>query len=238
MNSIKKSNNLSVVIPIYKEKKNIEILTKSIRKHILNINFEIIFVDDNSPDGSNIVLNKLKLKYKNFRPIIRKNKKRDLTQSCFDGIKISKFENILIMDGDLQHNPKYIPILFKKFKNENADFAVATRDILFGKNPGLKLFRRLFSIILIIFTKLITTKTKDPMSGFFIFKKNLFEKNKKFFFGKGYKILLDLMIGSGKKIKVVDHNIIFEKRGNEKSKMDIGILLLLLKFYLYYFVRG
>ena len=99
------NNKVSIIIPALNEEKNIQLLTKKIFKNLKKIKFEIIFVDDNSNDQSKLVLFKLSNKYKVFNPIIRK-KKRDLTQSCFDGIKKSKYQNILIMDADLQHDPK------------------------------------------------------------------------------------------------------------------------------------
>ena len=170
---------ISIIIPIYKEKKNIIELTNRIRKNLKSKIYEIIFVDDNSNDGTKKILQELKKKYKNFNFIVRK-KKRDLTQSCFDGIEKSKYELILIMDGDLQHNPKYIPKLLNIYNTRNADIVIATRDLLYGKNPGLNYFRRLFSIALIgLFSILIGSKSKDPMSGYFLFKKKIYKRNKK-----------------------------------------------------------
>ena len=105
--------NLSIIVPILNESNNIQYLTDKIIKNLININYEIIFVDDNSIDNSHKILRKLQKKYKFFKPIFRKEK-RDLTQSCFDGIKKSKFKNILIMDGDMQHDPRYILPMFNK----------------------------------------------------------------------------------------------------------------------------
>jgi dolichol-phosphate mannosyltransferase len=77
---------LSIVIPVLNESNNIQNLTNKIIYNLKKINFELIFVDDNSIDKSAKILNILKKKYKFFKPIFRK-KKRDLTQSCFEGIK-------------------------------------------------------------------------------------------------------------------------------------------------------
>ena len=228
---------ISIIIPIYKEKKNIIELTNRIRKNLKSKIYEIIFVDDNSNDGTKKILQELKKKYKNFNFIVRK-KKRDLTQSCFDGIEKSKYELILIMDGDLQHNPKYIPKLLNIYNTRNADIVIATRDLLYGKNPGLNYFRRLFSIALIgLFSILIGSKSKDPMSGYFLFKKKIYKRNKKKYFGKGYKILADILYNSSKNLKIIDYNIEFGHRLKNKSKMSFKILIILLEFLFKTFVK-
>ena len=164
---------LSIIIPIFNEANNIEKLNDKIKKNLSSINFEIIFVDDNSLDNSKKVLKKLKREYRFFNPIFR-NKKRDLTQSCFDGIKKSRYRNILIMDGDLQHDPKYIPKMINLYQKNSLDIVVGSRPLIKGPNNGLSETRRLASKILIYFFLVFNIKTSDPMSGYFLFKKKLF----------------------------------------------------------------
>ena len=223
--------NLSIIIPVLDESNNIEKLTYRIIKYLKKYNYEIIFVDDNSKDNSKVILEKLKNKYNFFNPIFRK-KNRDLTQSCFDGIKKSKFEFILIMDGDLQHDPKYIPKMADLMKNNN-DIVIGARPLVKGPNAGLSETRRLVSKILIYLFSIFRINTSDPMSGFFLFKKKLFKKNQKNLFGKGFKILADLLINSEKKLKTVDYFITFKRRYSDKSKMGLKILLILVQFYFF-----
>ena len=224
------NSKISIVIPALNEEKNIKPLTKQIIKSLKNIKFEIIFVDDSSVDKSKSVLLTLSKKYKFFNPLLRK-KNRDLTQSCFDGIEKSKYSNILIMDADLQHNPKYIPMILKVFNN-NKDIVVGARKLTSGKNKGLSEFRRFASVILIFLFKIFNIKTSDPMSGFFIFKKKLYKKNKKYYFGKGFKILADILINSRDKLETTDVYIDFNRRYESESKMSFKILLILIQFYL------
>ena len=225
---------LSLVIPILNEEKNIIPLTKKIIQNLKKIKYEIIFVDDGSIDNSRLKLKALKKKYKFFRPILR-NKKKDLTQSCFDGIRRSKFENILVMDGDLQHDPKYIKKMFKIYKKYDLDIVIGSRKLLSGKNQGLSELRRFTSIMLIYFFRIFKIKTNDPMSGFFIFKKNFFFLNKRNLYNKGFKILLNLLYSTKKTMKIYEQTIVFEKRFNNKSKMNYKVLYHIIISIFYYF---
>ena len=226
-----KNISISLVIPILNEEKNINILTNKITKSLKKIKHEIIFVDDNSDDNSKEILKILKRKKKNFKPIFRINKKRDLTQSCFEGIVKSKYENILIMDGDLQHDPKYIPKMLDLKQSKSFDIVVGARKLINGPNQGLSETRRLASIILIKLFQIFNIKTSDPMSGFFLFNKKVYKNNKKRYFGKGFKILSDILINSEEKLRVKDIYINFKRRYESTSKMNYKILLILIHFY-------
>lgn len=221
---------LTIIIPILNEEKNIIPLTNKLRKELKNINYEIIFVDDNSNDKSRKILQNLKSKFSFFKPILR-NKDRDLTQSCFDGIKFSKYKNILVMDGDMQHDPKYIKRMLNQFIKHKVDVVVGARKLNIN-NKGLSETRRFASNILIFLFKIFKIKTTDPMSGFFLFKKEIYYKNEKNYFGKGFKILADILINSKYKLKTKDLFIDFKRRHKSKSKMNYKILLILIYFYL------
>lgn len=226
---------ISIVIPALNEEKNIKPLTLRIIKVLKKTKFEIIFVDDNSTDQSKKILLALSKKYKFFNPVLRK-KNRDLTQSCFDGIKKSKYQNILILDADLQHDPKYIPQMSKEFY-KGKDVVIGARKLTSGKNKGLSETRRFASVFLIFLFKIFNIQTKDPMSGFFLFKKDIYLKNKNRFFGKGFKILADLLINSKAKLKTKDVFIDFNRRYESESKMNFKILLILIQFYIVSLMR-
>ena len=224
-------NKLSLVIPVLNEEKNILPLTNKIIQNLTKIKYEIIFVDDSSRDKSRQILKELKKKYKFFRPILR-NKKRDLTQSCFEGIRKSVYKNILIMDGDLQHDPKYIKKMLNIYNKYNLDIVIGSRKLLDGKNKGLSDTRRFASILLIYLFGIFKIETNDPMSGFFLFRKKIYHENKKFYFGKGFKILADFLINSKQNLKTRDITIDFNRRYNSESKMSFRVLFILIQFYL------
>ena len=160
-------NKFSIILPVLNEEKNIEKLIFLIRKYLKGYIFEIIFIDDNSLDKTRDIIEKYiskKIKY-----ILRRSN-HDLTLSCFLGIKKSKYKNIIIMDSDLQHDPKYLPKIINLYFLKKLDFVVAVRN--FNEDQGLGLIRRFSSIFLsYIFNYFLGHRVSDPMSGFFMFKK-------------------------------------------------------------------
>ena len=228
---------LSIIIPIFNECKNLRKLTKLLKFNLKIKNYEVIFVDDDSFDGSLDVLKDIKKKNKKFHFILRKDKPRDLTKSCFLGIKKSKFQNILIMDGDLQHDPKDINKLINSFKKNSPDLVVGSRNLFNSENRGLGFLRLNASKLLILIVKLLLgEKTTDPMSGFFLFKKDLLKKTKNL--NKvGYKILLDIIYSSDSSIKIVDVDINFKTRKTGHSKMNLMVLIKLLYVIILKFLK-
>ena len=133
------------------------------------------------------------------------------------------------MDGDLQHKPSDIKKFLNIFNKNNPDIIVGSRDLFKDKKHNLNILRLLASRILIIVVNLLLgKKTSDPMSGFFMFKKNIFLRSQKKLIKKGYKILLDLLYVKDQKAKVIDLKINFNSRMRGKSKMSTKILFYLI----------
>ena len=216
----------TIVIPVYNEAKNLKILIPKIYKQLKNEKFELIVVDDNSNDETLRTLKKFRKK--NFHHLIRKTE-RDLSKSCILGFKKARYKNIIVMDGDLQHKPSDLKRILYVYFKYNPDIAVGTRDLFKIKKHNLNFLRLLASRILILIVNLLLgNKTSDPMSGFFVFKKKIFQKSEKKMIKKGYKILLDLLYIKNQNVKVVDVNINFDSRMKGKSKMNLKILLYLI----------
>ena len=216
----------TIVIPVYNEAKNLKILIPKIYKQLKNEKFELIVVDDNSNDGTLRTLKKFRRK--NFHHLIRKTE-RDLSKSCILGFKKARYKNIIVMDGDLQHKPSDLKKILYVYFKYNPDIAVGTRDLFKIKKHNLN-FLRLFAsrILILIVNLLLGNKTSDPMSGFFVFKKKIFQKSEKKMIKKGYKILLDLLYIKNQNVEVIDVNINFDSRMKGKSKMNLKILLYLI----------
>jgi dolichol-phosphate mannosyltransferase len=229
-----KKKAVSIVIPTLNEALNLEILVSKINQYLKKYIYEIIIIDDNSVDGSKEVLSKLKKRNRHLKFYIR-NKNPDLSQSCQLGFKMSRFNNIIVMDGDLQHDPKYLPSMINLFFLKNNDFLIATRN--FSKEIIVQP-RFILSFILVkIINFLLGYRAKDPMSGFFIFKKSIYLKNQIRLYGLGFKILFDLLYVERDLLLIKEFPFKFNNRKYHKSKMNLKILYVLLKMIVYYSIR-
>ena len=221
-------NSFSIVLPVLNEEKNIHKLIFLINKNLTGFRYEIIFVDDNSKDNTKKVI-----KYyvsKNIKYYLRK-KNNDLTLSCFLGIKKSQYRNIIIMDSDLQHHPKYLPKMINIYLKKNADFVVAVRN--FKKDMELGTIRKYTSICLsFTFNFFLGHRVSDPMSGFFMFKKIIYNKHKNILYGKGWKILADLIYNK-KNFLIEELQIKFFRRLQNKSKMNFKVLVNIIKLFFF-----
>tara|TARA_B100001057_G_scaffold501033_1_gene619864 strand:+ start:2334 stop:3038 length:705 start_codon:yes stop_codon:yes gene_type:complete len=227
----------SIIIPIFNENKNIVSLLRKIISSNRYLKYEIIIIDDSSTDGSQNVIEKF-IKKKSYIKLIKRTKyPRDLSLSCIKGFEKSKNKLILVMDGDGQHHPKYIRQMIKKMNNQNLDFVIGTRNLFSKKFEGLSFLRKKSSqLIIILINFLFGNITKDPMSGFFIFRKKIYLENKHKLYKKGYKILFDL-ITSKKNLNISDINIKFLRRGEGQSKMSLKIIIILVFQIIYKLIK-
>ena len=138
---------ISIVIPILNESENIKLLVPEISKNIKILKIqkhEIILIDDNSKDQIQTVVKNLKKKFKSLKLFIRRKKDKDLSKSCILGFEKSKYKNILVMDGDFQHHPKYLENLIKKFNKSSCDIVVGARDLTSTKKTQIKKLKKKF----------------------------------------------------------------------------------------------
>ena len=228
---------ISIVIPVLNERKNLEKLIPTIYRIIEIRKFELIIVDDQSSDGTDLFINKFnKYKKNKVKHLIRKAKNKDLSKSCVLGFNNSKYNHILVMDGDGQHNPTYINKMYKIMISKDIDILVGVRDLFSSRISGLSFLRvNMSRTITLIINSLFGFKTIDPMSGFFVFKKNIFLKNKNKLFNKGYKILMDLIYINNKKRLIIDVGINFDTRKKGISKMNFKILIYLINMIFFKF---
>ena len=225
---------LSVVIPTLNEEKNIPLIIRELNK--VKVRKEIIFVDDNSSDNTKKVIKNFL--NKKIKLINRKNLSRDLSKSVLMGINKAKFNYIMVIDCDLQHNISIVDKMFKKLILNNYDIVIGSRFKKKKISGNLGILRSLFSLLFIfIINFILKKKTSDPLSGFFICNKSLVQNFKNNFFNNGYKIMFDIIYNGKQDIKIKDFQIEFKKRLHGKSKLGYKIVITFIKQFLYTAMR-
>jgi len=207
---------ITLIIPTYNEKDNITPLIERIHLALSGYSYEIVLVDDNSQDGTMEIAESLASKYP-VRVIVRRGEK-GLATAVVHGLKFASGQIIGVMDADLQHPPEVLPDLVRAIE-AGADMAIASRYVLRGGCPNGHLFRRTGSRGALMLSHLLlptTRKIKDPLTGFFMFRKEPVA-------GKelkpiGYKISLEIML-MGDFRHIVEVPFIFQERSAGKSKL-------------------
>ena len=221
---------ITFLVPTFNERKNIYIFINTINRLDLKLDHNILFIDDNSNDGTIEELIKAKKEFYNIDYIIRNEKKRDLTQSLVFGINYLKEKYTLIMDCDLQHDYEKIEILIKNITENNFDLVIGSRFIKDGQNISMNKRRVLESKLGILLCRLIgISNVMDPLSGFFIIKTNLLKKIKNKIKTRGFKILLTILYLLRNKLEYKELPIKFNKRVYEKSKLNLKVKILFLE---------
>ncbi len=209
---------ISIIIPTYNERDNIVPLVERIDHVLSDYDYEIVFVDDSSSDGTAELAMSLSPKYP-VKVMVRQNK-RGLASAVVDGLGQATGQIVGVMDADLQHPPEVIPDLFRKIKG-GADIAIASRYVKGGGCQGWGLIRRTISKGAIVLAHLLlptTRRVRDPMSGFFMLDRQVVaHANLK---PTGFKILLEiLMEGEFQNITEVPYT--FSIRSGGQSKLNV-----------------
>ncbi len=210
---------ISIIVPTYNERENLPVLVERISKALDGkYSYEIIVVDDNSPDRTWEVA--LELASKGYPvKLLKRPGKLGLGTAVLDGLRKASGKYIVVMDADLQHPPEVLPKLIEKALNEDADIVVASRYMPGGGVEGWSFIRKIISKTATLIAKIVlpqARKTSDPMSGFFLFKKNVVENVS--LNPLGYKILLEILV-KAKYRKVVDVPYVFRRRLHGESKL-------------------
>jgi len=215
---------ISIIIPTYNESQNIISILKSIGRNLpKNLHTEAIVVDDNSPDGTGRLVEDYLKNFKKMADytieIIHRKAKDGLGSAILKGIQQAKGDTIVVMDCDFSHPPQIIPKLIESIKKYQYDIAVASRYIKGGKIQGWSLKRKFMSkFATLIAKKGLGIDAKDPMSGFFAFKRNIIKGLN--IDAIGYKVLLEILVKT-KDVNIKEIPYTFQDRKFGSSKLNI-----------------
>lgn len=217
---------LSIVLPSFNEAKNIPILIGLIEQALPDVSWEAIVVDDNSPDGTFEVARKIAQNDKRVR-VIRRVGRRGLSGACIEGILSSSAEFVAVMDADLQHDESLLPNMLSELRTGHTDLVVASRNVEGGTaGVGLSKTRAWASDLAnSLARKLLNVTLKDPMSGFFMIRREKAEELAPNLSPQGFKILLDLVASSNGTLKIKELPFTFRKRQHGESKLETLVTL-------------
>jgi dolichol-phosphate mannosyltransferase len=218
---------VSIIVPTYNESQNILAILKSIEQNLpKNKPVETIVVDDNSPDGTGSIveeyINTVKKATGYTIEVIRRKAKEGLSSAILKGIENSKGQTIVVMDSDRSHPPDIIPKMVDTLDNSECDIVVASRYVKGGSVSGWSVKRKLISKIA---TKIaqhgLGVGQKDPLSGFFAFRRNILDGLK--LDAIGYKMLLEILVKTkGARVKEIPYT--FTNRMQGESKLGTPVI--------------
>jgi len=216
---------LSVVVPCYNERANVAPLIAKLDAALEGITWEVIYVDDDSPDGTAEEVRRIAATDARVR-CIRRIGRRGLSSAVIEGVLSSSARFVAVMDGDLQHDETVLPLMLAALRDGSCELAVASRHVAGGDNAGLgSRWRHALSDGGIrIAQALLPVKLTDPMSGFFMMPRPLFERLTGQLTGQGFKILLDLVLSAPAPLRVREIPTSFRRRVAGESKLDVLVL--------------
>jgi dolichol-phosphate mannosyltransferase len=216
---------LSVVIPTFNERDNVTTLFRRLEKTLAGIPFEAVFVDDNSPDGTWEVLRALSREDSRVR-CIRRIGRRGLSGACIEGILASSAPCAAVIDADLQHDETQLPKMLAALQSGEFDLVVGSRYIEGGSAESFNRQRAGASAFATeIAKRVLRVEIADPMSGFFMIRRDRFEALAPQLSTQGFKILLDVVATAHGALRIKEIPYTFGSRLHGESKLDSMVAL-------------
>jgi dolichol-phosphate mannosyltransferase len=216
---------LSIVVPTFKERANVAELVRRLDLALAGIAWEAIFVDDNSPDDTAAAVKAIAAADPRVR-CIRRVGRRGLAGACIEGMLSSSASYVAVMDADLQHDERVLPAMLKKLTEGHADLVAGTRYVEGGSATSFSARRGAISRLATKLThRLVGTNLSDPMSGFFMMRRDRFDAVAPRLSPVGFKILLDIAASAGPSLRIAEQPYEFGERfaGESKFNAQIGV---------------
>ncbi|MCR0981404.1 glycosyltransferase [Roseomonas populi] len=217
---------ITIVVPCYNEAANVAPMVERLGAALSGIAWEVVFVDDDSPDGTAAQVRKLAAMDPRVRGI-RRIGRRGLASAVTEGVLSSSAAHVAVIDGDLQHDETILPAMLAAVRDGGADVAVGSRHTEGGEaGGGFSTGRaRVSDAGTRLAALLLPTPVSDPMSGFFLMPRPLFETIAPRLSARGFKILLDVLLSAGRPLRVSEVPYHFRPRVAGESKLDATVLL-------------
>lgn len=211
---------LTVVVPTFNERDNIEPLMARLEAALGDRRWEIVYVDDDSPDGTSARVRQLAQRDLRIRCLHRIGR-RGLSTAVIEGILASSAPYIAVLDADLQHDETQIPAMLEVLEREDIDVVVGSRYIAGAGIAGWNKGRAAMSALATRLSRLLVPAgLTDPMSGFFVITRPAFDRAVRRLSGQGFKILVDLFASTTTPYRFKEIPYTFRDRVHGESKVD------------------
>ena len=211
---------LAIVIPTFNEAGNFEELVRRLERALEGINWEAVFVDDDSPDGTAAGLHALSARHPRIR-CLRRIGRRGLSSACVEGMLATGAPWLAVMDADLQHDEALLPAMLQVMRQGETDLVVGTRYMAgAGVGDWEPSRQRISTLATRLSQRLLGLSLRDPMSGFFMIRRSAFEAAVYRLSSMGFKILVDLVVSSPRPLRVQELPYRFRDRHAGQSKLD------------------
>jgi len=215
---------LSIVIPTLNERDNIAPLVKSVGDALGDLSWEIIFVDDDSPDGTYDEVNRVAQSEPRVR-CLRRVGRRGLSSAVIEGMLVANASVIAVMDADFQHDETKLPDMHRLLMQEGADVVVASRYADGGSVGEWEADRAKMSVLANRFARAVVGhQTSDPVSGFFMLHRRVLTEALYDLSQQGYKILIDILTSSRRPFTVLEVPYVFRGRRSGDSKLSLMVV--------------
>ncbi|WBO20971.1 glycosyltransferase [Sphingomonas abietis] len=216
---------LAVVVPTLNERENVARLLELLALALADIEWEAVFVDDGSSDGTPEYLTEVSRRDRRVR-LIRRVGRRGLSSAVMEGMLASTAPVVAVIDADLQHDERVLPALYRAIADGEADLAVGTRYADGGSTGTWSARRRAISRLATrLAVSIAGTRLSDPMSGFFAIDRDCLLRAAPRVSGVGYKLLLDIAASSPTPLRIAERPYTFRTRDAGTSKLDSAIVL-------------
>lgn len=217
---------LVVVIPTFNERDNIGPLLEKLGHALDGIRWEAVFVDDDSTDGTVRALEEACCADPRVRSV-RRLGRRGLASAVVEGIQSNFSPYIAVMDADLQHDERLLAAMLEVLRKDEADIVIGSRYLDEGGLGDWSKGRRTISHVATQLSRLVLRgrDLTDPMSGFFMLKRDVFNGAVRRLSQEGYKILLDIVASSPVSVRIKEVPYVFGLRQHGESKLDSLVVL-------------
>jgi dolichol-phosphate mannosyltransferase len=216
---------LSVIVPTYNERDNLTPLTAALSAALDGLDYELVIVDDDSPDGTAAAARTLAQRVPRIR-VIQRIGRRGLASAVIEGVLSTSSPYVAVMDADLQHDERILPAMLHKLRDSGLDVVVGSRHAVDGgmgafatqrvslSNAGRRLFEWFWRV-----------PVSDPMSGYFVMTRPFFDEVAHSLSAVGFKVLVDILASASRAVRIGEIGYQFRARSHGASKLDVVVEL-------------